>query len=409
VLRRVVALLLFFFWAGTASANGRFPASSAVVLTDGDTMLVRATFGLLVSRDRGATFGFVCERAVGFSGIEDPPYVVTPSGAIVAATFEGVSVSRDGGCTWSFAGGGRKWIFVDMTMQPDGTLHAISSMYSKTTDAGIRYDNALFVSKDDALGFGQIGGAIDPSLLLETIDVAHGRIYVSAIRGEGPDRKGVFLVSRDGGAKLEEHAVPLIAGERAPYIAAVDPKNVDRVYVRTAGDPGGASRLLVTDDAGKTFRVAYASKSPLLGFALSPDGTSLVTGGRDGLFASPTDSFAFEKKSSIEVQCLGWRGDTTWACSNEKSGFFAGATHDRGATFDKKIHLDDLKGVLACAPETTVGKLCTPEWARVKRELGITDAPKPQPPAPPQPSRAWIWIVVGMIVAAIAIILLRRR
>lgn len=374
-------------------------------------MLVRATFGLLVSRDRGASFSFVCERAVGFAGIEDPTYVVTPSGAIVAATFEGVSVSRDRGCDWSFAGGPSKWIFVDLTMQPDGTLHAIRSLYSKTTDAGIRYDNALYVSRDDAHSFVEVGGPIDPTLLLEAIEVIPPRVYLSGLRGEGKDRTGVLLVSRDGGVKLEERSIPLVAGERAPYIAAVDPTNVDRVYVRTAGDPGGASRLLVTDDAGKTFRVAYESKTPLLGFALSPNGDTIATGGRDGLFVSGAKSFAFEKRSPIEVQCLAWQDDVTWACSNEKSGFFAGASADRGATFGRKIHLEDLQGPLSCAPETKVGTLCTPEWARVKRELGLPDAPKP-PPAPeppPPPSRWWLWVVVGLAVCVGAFALLRRR
>jgi hypothetical protein len=417
VLRRVVAVFLVLFTlAGTARANGRFPASSAIVLSPGDTMLVRATFGLLVSRDRGATFGFVCERAVGFMGIEDPTYVITPSGAFVASTFEGVSVSRDRGCEWSFAGGPSKWIFIDLAMQADGTLWGIKSIYEKTTDAGIRYDNALFVSHDDAASFTQVSGAIDPSLLLEAVEVAPSdpkRIYVSGLRGEGPDRKGVLLVSRDEGKKLEEHIVPLISGERAPFIAAVDPKKADRVYVRTAGDPSGPSRLLVTDDAGKTFHVAHESKTPLVGFALSPDGAEVVTGGRDGLFFSKTDAFAFEKKSLIEVQCLAWGdGDTTWACSNEKSGFFAAASPDHGAAFPKKIHLDDLKGTLACAETTTVGKLCTPEWARVRRELGLSEPDAGAPPAvppPPPASRWWMWALVASLVALAAMLAFMRH
>lgn len=64
----VVALLVG--GASTAHANGRFPASSAVVLVPDapDFVIARVTFGLLVSRARGHSWGWVCERSVGFIG-----------------------------------------------------------------------------------------------------------------------------------------------------------------------------------------------------------------------------------------------------------------------------------------------------------------------------------------------------
>src|SRR6187402_1605596 len=73
--------------AHRARANGRFPAANHLVVHPEAPreLVLRATFGLLVSRDAGATWHWVCERAVGFSGAQDPPVLVTQGGAVLAA------------------------------------------------------------------------------------------------------------------------------------------------------------------------------------------------------------------------------------------------------------------------------------------------------------------------------------
>ena len=85
-----------------ASANGRPPVTNGVFFKNGDphSVYVRSTFGLLVSKDDGCSFRWVCERAIGYGGEFDPKYAVAFDGTIFATTFEGLRVSRDGGCTW---------------------------------------------------------------------------------------------------------------------------------------------------------------------------------------------------------------------------------------------------------------------------------------------------------------------
>src|SRR6478735_6866224 len=85
-------------------ANGRFPAASHLVVQPGapETMVLRATFGFLVTHDAGATWHWVCERAVGFSGVQDPAVQLTTRGALLAGMFEGLAVSPHGGCDFTF-------------------------------------------------------------------------------------------------------------------------------------------------------------------------------------------------------------------------------------------------------------------------------------------------------------------
>src|SRR4051812_35323444 len=63
--------LLTELYAGTsARANGRYPAAQMLATRPGDddaqTMALRTTFGLLLSKDGGKSFRWVCEKALGF-------------------------------------------------------------------------------------------------------------------------------------------------------------------------------------------------------------------------------------------------------------------------------------------------------------------------------------------------------
>ncbi len=67
---------------------------------------MRATYGILLSRDAGKSWSWICEGAVGYGNVEDPMMAFTADGTILAGIFEGLSVGQPDGCTWAFAPGG---------------------------------------------------------------------------------------------------------------------------------------------------------------------------------------------------------------------------------------------------------------------------------------------------------------
>lgn len=389
--RRMLALAaaaaIVALGVGDARANGRFPASSAMIFSPGDDarVIVRTTFGLVVSGDGGASWRWICERAIGFSGPEDPSYVVTRSGAIVAGLFDGLRVSRDGGCSWSPVKTDAS-VFVDVTSRADGAVVALASSYDRYRDGGSTYKTQLWVSTDDARTFVPLGPRFDPTLLGETVEVAPSdpsRVYVSAVRGDGATRTGVILVSTDGGATWVERRSVLEAKELAPFIAAVDPKRADRIYVRTSAQPEAPTRLLVSDDAAKSFRSLLGAKGPLLGFALSADGARVSAGGPDdGLYAGSVGDAALAHVVGPppRIQCLGLRGDVLWACSGEASGFIAGTSQNGGASFEARLHLRDIGGPLVCPDGSSVAKECALDWTKLKGELGVGASPAASAP-----------------------------
>ena len=83
-LASAVALGALMLLAGAAArANGRYPLADQLVIDPENPahIVARATFGLLDSDDGGKNFRWVCETAIGYFGVEDPPIAVTAKGS----------------------------------------------------------------------------------------------------------------------------------------------------------------------------------------------------------------------------------------------------------------------------------------------------------------------------------------
>jgi hypothetical protein len=370
-----------------ARANGRFPSASQLVVaqTDPSFMVLRTTYGFLVSRDAGVTWDWVCETAVGYgTNAEDPSIGITANKSIVAGMQEGLGVSSDLGCNWHFIGGALdKQPIVDVVVRPDAphTVLALASAQTGTNDAGDPvYLSQVFVSIDDGANWNKLGVPLDGSYILETLEVAANdpqRLYASGVKGSGATTVATLFVSTNSGTTWTPRAVPFDpANDRAPFVSGVDPTNADRVYVRTSGT--SHNNLLVTTNAGMSFATAFTAEL-LLGFTQSSDGATIYTGGPSaGLNVADRATLAFTKKSDVAVQCLALAGSKLYACSNEKVvpdpnlQFILGESDDNGMTFMSRLHMNGLRGPLAC-PTGSSEDSCIAQWPALQNTLGITD------------------------------------
>jgi photosystem II stability/assembly factor-like uncharacterized protein len=339
--------------ARPASANGRYPAASQIVVSSTGPLVVRTTYGLLVTRDDGATWSWICEGAMGVpaASAEDPSVALT-SGGLVVGLAEGLETSADLGCNFACAGGalaGRA--IVDLATRPDAprAVVALSSSYVFDDAGRASSDTRIWRSEDDGAHWVELGAPLDGAVTVSTIDLAPGdpqRLYVSGTRGYGAALVASLFVSNDEGATWTERPVPIDPSrEFGIYIAAVDPSSADRVYLRSTG----AARLYVTDNAGASFRSLLALVGPMNGFALSADGTSIYAGGpEDGLFAARGGA-AFQKVSGLPVECLAARGPSLWACADPSSGFEVGVSVDGGA-FAPRVVPAGIPPAVQCTP-----------------------------------------------------------
>jgi hypothetical protein len=334
-------------------------------------LIVRTTFGLLLSRDAGRNWDWVCERAIGYSGVQDPTLGLMQGGTILAGLSEGFAVSDDSGCNWHWAEADLNGSpVVDLTVRRDRPSSALALLWDAAPGG---YRSRLVGSEDTARSFVPYGNAIDETVLVLTLDTAASnpqRIYASGTRVVDGVRSASLFVSNDDAQHWTERALPFDPKlEQGAYIAAVDPNDADTVYVRTSS--ASVSRLMITRDAGQSFEVAYSGS--LLAFALSPDGRMVYFGGSDGLHAGPSSTLEFELRSSLRLLCLAASSDTLYACSDEHSGFTVGGSRDGGFSFSPLLHLNSVRGPLHCAAGAS-SETCVSDWPALQSTLGVPPA-----------------------------------
>jgi MYXO-CTERM domain-containing protein len=354
--------LSVLFVTSPAAANGRFPAAGQLVVDPGDPshIVVRTTYGILTTRDAGASWDWICEQAVQWAGQYDPTLAITKDGTVIAGVYDHLGVSHGDTCSWSHAGGFDQKNVVDVSTEKKSPAASVA-LTSSALGANM-FVTQYWSSPDNAASWTQAGVDLPSDFQALTIDVAPSnvkRVYVSGLYGVVAS--GAIERSANGGASFDRVDIPGSDVDHAPYIAAIDPDDDQRLYVRLSGSPG---RLLESTDGGGTWTEIFKGAGLLKGFALSPDGKKLVVGGEsDGVWRAPTSTMKFEKVSSVGVQCLTWSAVGIYACAGEfKDGFTLGFSSDEGATFTSIMHLACLRGPLACGASTEVGKTCPGAW-----------------------------------------------
>lgn len=385
-----LAFLAITAWAGLAQANGRFPYANHLVVDPSDPrhVLVRTTYGFIQTVDGGDSWTWICEQSVGYGGAFDPAIALTGSGRALAGLFDGLSSSPDRGCSWSVAADPvlAKQFVIDLVVQSTDPKHALALTSTGAIDG---FHVVLAESKDGGAAWAQLGVALPKDFNSETLEIAPSRpqrIYLSGIAGE--PRQGVLFSTDDSGSTWERLSFDL-AGGLAPYLAAVDPKDPQLVYVRLNGDgsAGQGDSLWASRDGAKTWTKLAETKGDMLGFALSPDGSKLAFGGpTDGVWLTSTTAPAPTKVSSVAARCLAWSAAGLYACGDEyPDGFTVGLSTDDGKTFRPLNHLTRLSP-LECASSTATGSLCPKEWPKVRSTLGVDEVDAgPVPDAGPTP------------------------
>ena len=422
-----------------ASANGRAPMTNGVFFEPDDphAIFIRTTFGLLISRDDGCSFRWVCEKAIGYGGEFDPKYKVAVDGTIFATTFEGLRVSRDGGCTWATATaelapnapGRVADIWIDaIDIGPTGELWVATAESARAND--------VFSSSDNAVTF-QPRGLSSPTIWWKSVKVAPSdpqRVYLTgyqvAGRVGGRSSPSAHLKRSDDGGETWTELV-LFGTRRDPpsmrfgatpivLVAAVDPLQPDTLLLTSLGANGKGDRLYRSTDAGYSFDEVLATKNTIRDVLFASDG-SVYVASLTGSFKSVDNGATFAPLAgSPELQCIGQRGtDPLIACgANWEPDFKAVALSADSSAWSKVFRFVELAGPLACAPGTTTNAQCEPSWPALQQQFGATGptcgvAPDQATPPPPKTPAGCCGAGDGAPLGGLAILgwlaVLRRR
>ncbi len=355
--------------AAPALANGRFPQASQLVVDPGDPshLVVRATYGTLHSFDAGATFGWVCEASVGYGGAEDPMMGVLSDGTLLAGTFEGLSVSHDRACSWSFVAGALTSAYVaDVVV---GAVRPGARAGDRVERRRGRRGGAGAVRhrrRRQDLGTGR--GPARRRLVAQTVEVAPSNPGSRLRERRRRASEGLRRPERRSRRDLE--AAPLRSGRGQRRVdrrgRSADPRPALRA--QWTGAPSIACWSATT--APPRGKGIYVSQGDLTGFALSPDGARLAVGGAsDGVRIAATTDFQFQKTSAVGAQCLTWTAAGLYACATEGTDTFTvGLSGDGGQTFHALYHLADTCP-LACPAATSTGAQCPAVWPGVQDSI----------------------------------------
>ena len=341
--------------------------------SDGSTIFLRTTFGVLVSRDAGKSWRWICERALGYEGAWDPPIAVTRDSRLWVGLERGLVSTLDG-CTVDRSPELEGEQIKDLTTDARGeTIWALTGAPDKR---GAVWRRSLATDGGAHTTWERMGLLPDDihPMTLEVAPSKASRLYVTGqpygtIRGwlwRSDDGGKTFSVTKNELA----HAGPL-------FISAIDPRAPNRVVLRHLHSTGSA--VLVTTDFGKTFKETLTIDSAMFGFSKSADGATLYAGSglaADGIFRSTDRGEHFERMSNHGVLCLHVAaGGRLFVCENTFAlGAPAIATStDHGQTVTPIAAFTDIQGPVACggdasAPDASSG-LCADAWPETFAQL----------------------------------------
>jgi len=367
--------------SATALANGRYPNADMLVVDPGNPshLVLRATFGTLVSNDAGQNWSWICEGAIGYTD-GDPAITVLSGGRMLHAFLGSIVVSGAEGCSFGpvpFSAEGR--FAIDATLDPADPSRAwvLASGANRERQASVLEVN----------GTSAVLRVVAEDFIPSTIEAARSRPQRLYVVGYNARFESTLLVSDDRGDSWE--ARPIALYPTLPmFISAVDPANPDVLYVRV--NDGLSDHLIVSRDAGVTFVEVLTIPTDMLGFALSPDGSRVAAGGPDvPLHVASTTDFAFAPAADVaSLRCLTWAEQGLFACAQESlDNWTLARSTDSGQSFTPLWHVQDLVP-LECDASTSTGSTCPRVWLDVSAQIGAELVPTDDGPTTEQPSAA---------------------
>ena len=386
---RAAALAALLFVPAAADANGRFPATVNVHDRPGNDQLILlpATFGLLISTNDGGQFHWICEDAVGYGGTFDPDYAIATDGTIYATTFDGLKISRDGGCTFVIAPDlDEQWVG-DVEIGPSGIV------WAATSSGGM--PNNVYQSTDNGVTF-TAANLFDETAWWKSLKVAPGdpdRIYVTGyLVAATPE--AILKRSDDGGETWIDLPVTDFGFGNQPllFVEGVSPTNPDIVFARVNGSIAPAGDALYrSTDAGQSWTQVLELSDTIGAFLIRSDGATVIAASAgkcpgepkeslDGCVKLSTDGGATFHAAATQpkMACIMERSDgTLFACgANWEPDRFALGRSTDAAAWTAVFRFSEMAGPLSCEPGTVQFDICESlQWPSIAEQFGVGSAP----------------------------------
>jgi photosystem II stability/assembly factor-like uncharacterized protein len=373
--------------ATPALGHGGLPETSnfSIRPNNEDDMIAGATFGALISRDKGQSWRWICPEGMNIGAWRPERYYWLASGEIIAATGNALVSSKDNGCTWSTHPAFKETWATSLTVHPTDER----VMYITTGKPFV--PNSIFRSEDGGQTWKELV-ALNADTRYSTLRIAPSnpqRLYVS-----GQDLSGLFLLRSDDAGQTWTRVPQPFSQYQTPYdfvVMVVSPQAADVLWAKVSSQ--GISYFLKSTDAGATFVPQMDVPDVLIGAESSADG-------RTTWVATPVSLYRGREGESFSAlqlpngnACATRVGNVLYGCGSSWLHTWALAkSTDEGTTWEPLFGLTGIQGALVCAEGTPIQQACPSRWPQMAAALNATgtrDAGVPDAgtsPPPPQKS-----------------------
>ena len=359
---RPALALAILLASARAHANGAFPDSLSIFVPgDRPSEIVLATnFGLITTTDAGLTWDWACEHGAGYLGAMYQR-AAPPSQRLFAVAPAGLVFSDDAACSWSVASDLQQTTVVDAFADPVNPARVLALAAFIDPDGQAR--NGLFISTDGGTTFGAPAHVSPPDTTLASVEVSAAnpaRMYMTSYTSVGTFASHL-LRSDDAGATWTNSDITAMTGGRVARIAAVDPADPQKLYLRLTGDDDA---IAVSSDGGATIRVPLVVGAGVRLTALlrRANGQVLVSAldvVNGALYRSTDGGESFVRMpSTLSIRAMAERSGTIYAAADYfADGFALGVSRDDGLSFQPLMTLDQVAGTRTCGNLTST---CAP-------------------------------------------------
>ena len=350
-----------------AFADGAFPDSMGILLPlDQPNRIIASTnFGLLVSEDDGTTWSWVCEEAVGVNTFLHQ-LGAPPNDLMVALSVDGLTYSNDFGCSWHRSNLATAYVddaFPD-AVNPSrvyALIRGSSGMLQISADGAQTFGPPVLTTIGDEHFSGVENARSSPQTVYLTLYTLQPTVhpYIARSTDGGQTWARPFF---DPGSTFDSHSVRL---------AAVDPENANKLYLRLANIATGGESLGIFEASLGTLRIAYSLPAPMSAFLRRSNG-QIIVAARDGsAFISADGGATFAAwPNAPHLRALGERNGVLYAVGdNFLDGFAVARSRDQGATWQPLIRFEQLTGPKSCGD---LANICAGPWLRLRNTLGLS-------------------------------------
>jgi photosystem II stability/assembly factor-like uncharacterized protein len=384
-------LTLLALRAAPALAHAGLPETSTIDVRRGseDDLIAGASFGAVISRDRGQTWRWICPVGMGIGAWRPERYFWLSGGDLIAATGNALVRSTDGACTWE------SHPFFKDTWVTGLAVHPTDERIMYATTGKPSVGNGIYRSDD--------GGATWTAVLPLSTDARYSAIRIAPsdprrIYASGQDSAGMFLSrSDDEGQTWTRLPQPLPQFVR-PYdliLLLVSEASPEVLWARVAAQ--GFSYLLKSTDGGVTLTQAMSTADVIIGAEASSDGRTVWVSTPVHMYRGREGEAFSELPLPNGNACARRVGNVLYGCGSSWVHEWAMArSHDEGTTWEPMFMLSGIQGVHSCPAGTPVQQFCPSYWPQIATSIGAPtysdggvepspDAGPSEPPDGPMP------------------------